>query len=409
MAVAASAFGAGGGQGPRFRSCVGSGHGCAVSAAGPLTGATGLAVAPDGKHVYVASFSANKVAAFAVGGGGNLRFDGCVAEEGEVPAGCATAPKGTLEEPAGLAAGRGALFVSGEGSDTVTRLALQGGGAPSFAGCVAAAAGPCGGTPLEALRGPLGLNLGPGARDLYVASTDAGTITRLRVGGGGLAYAGCLAYGGAFGCGRVRKNSLGSVDSLAVAPGGRAAYAVAFGSAAVTELRRSPSGALSYRGCVGDAGAAGCRALKRGTVSAASGVAVAPDGDDVFVVSQVGTVTRFSVARSGRLAFAGCVGDRGLEGCEPVPRRTLEQASGIAVAPDGKTLYVAALGSNSLVELAVPPRGAPKLAGCVGPAKGCASAPRPATRGAYAVALAPDGRSIYVGAGTGAAVSSFVR
>jgi DNA-binding beta-propeller fold protein YncE len=378
-----------------------------VSAAGPLPGAAALAVAPDGKHVYVASFGANKVVAFAVGPHGRLRPDGCIAEEEDLPAGCVVAPTGTLEEPAGLAASRGALFVSGEESDTVTRLDLDDGADPSFAGCLAAAAGICGAEAVPALREPAGLALGPHQRDLYVAGSGAGTLTRLRVGGGGPHFGGCLAYAGAFGCVRVRKNSLERVDAVAVAPGGRAAYSVAFGSAAITELRRAPSGVLRYRGCVGDEGAAGCRPLRRGTVSAASGVAVAPDGRDVYVVSQVGTVTRFEVTKTGRLAFAGCIGDGGLAGCAPVPHRLLAQASGIAVAPDGRTLYVAALGSNSLVELSVPATGDPRLAGCVGAAKGCAAAPGPALRGAYAVALAPSGRAAYVAAGTGGAVSSF--
>ncbi len=380
-----------------------------MSAAGPLPGAAGVAVAPDGQHVYVSSFGGEEVAAFAVGGRGRLRADGCVAEEGAVAPGCAVAPAGTLESPAGLAASGAALFVAAEGSDAVTRLVLSGGGSPSFASCVAAVAGPCGPSAAPALREPAGLAFGPGRRDLYVASEDAGTVSRLRIGAGAPRFAGCLAYAGAFGCGRVRKNSLGRVDALAVAPGGRTAYAVAFGSGAITELRRAPSGALKYLGCLGEAGASGCRAMPRGSLSAASGVAVSPDGRDVFVASQVGTVTRFTVAKNGRLAFAGCIGDGALAGCAPIRGRLLEEAAGIAVAPDGRTLYVAGLGKDSLVELSVPPRGAPRLVGCVGHGAGCAAAPRPALRGAYAVALAPGGAGLYVAAGSGGALSSFAR
>ena len=95
----------------------------------------------------------------------------------------------------------------------------------------------------------------------------------------------------------------------------------------VTELTRSSSGSLAYRGCVGDRGPADCRPLPRGTLAGAAGIAVAPGGRDLFVASQVGTVTHFKVTAGGRLAFAGCIGDGGLAGCEPAPGHLLAGAN----------------------------------------------------------------------------------
>jgi DNA-binding beta-propeller fold protein YncE len=208
----------------------------------------------------------------------------------------------------------------------------------------------------------------------------------------------------------VRKNSLAGADAIAVAPGGHAAYAVAFQSAALTELRRSPSGRLTYRGCVGDDGLSGCRVLHHGSLTGATAVAVSPDGRDVYVASQVGTVTRFTASKGGRLAFAGCIGDAGLAGCSPVPGKLLAGATGIAVAPDGRTLYVAASGSDALVELSVGAKGAPRLASCLrargqGP---CAPSSAGALRHLGAVTGSPEGRSLYTGGALGATVSSFV-
>jgi hypothetical protein len=405
LVVAAAAAAATGGP-PRFESCVGPGGDCAKAPAGALAGVAALAVAPDGHHLYAAAFGGDAVSAFAVGPGGRLRFDGCVADAGAGTSGCGVAPEGTLEAPAGLAAGRGALYVASQGSDAVTRLAL-GRGRPTFRDCIALAGDACATTGAAALRGPTGLALELGGQDLYVASGEGASLTRLRTGGGKLRAAGCLAYAGAFGCHRLRKNSLVGADAIAVAPSGRAAYAAAFSSAAVTELGRSPSGALTYRGCVGDRGPADCRPLPRGTLAGAAGIAVAPDGRDLYVASQVGTVTRFAISPGGRLTFSGCIGDGGLSGCAPAPRHLLAGATGIAIAPDGRTLYVAAKGANAIVELSTV-GAAPKLLSCVraGGGRGCDSAPASSLRGAYALSGAPGGRSLYAGATSGA-VSSF--
>jgi sugar lactone lactonase YvrE len=410
LAVSATALAAGGSAGgARFQSCVGVGRGCVATEKRALDGVSALAVSPDGRHLYTSAFGSDVVGAFAVGRAGRLRFDGCVADEGVVGTTCATAPENVLQAPAGIVAGRkGSLYVASQAGDAVVRLALHDGGDPTFRDCVAVAEDSCATRGAASLQGPVGLAFGPGDRDLYVASSEGASLTRLRVGGGTPHVAGCLAYGGAYGCGRVRKNSLAGADAIAVAPGGRAAYAVAFQSAALTELHRAPSGRLTYRGCVGDDGLSGCRVLRRGSLTGATAVAVSPDGRDVYVASQVGTVTRFTVSKSGRLAFAGCIGDAAIPGCAPVPRKLLAGASGIAVAPDGHTLYVAAWGSSALVELSVSPKGAPRLVGCFrAHDPDCRSTPGLALRHLEAVAVSPDGRSLYTGGALGATVSSF--
>jgi hypothetical protein len=409
LAVAATALAAGGSAGgARFVSCVGAGRGCAATEERATDGVSALAVSPDGRHLYTSAFGSDVVGAFAVGPGGRLRFDGCVAAEGVIGTTCATAPENTLRAPAGIVVGRGSLFVASEGGDGVVRLALHDGGHPTFRDCVAVAQDSCAARGAASLQGSVGLAFGPGDRDLYVASSEGASLTRLRIGAGAPRAAGCLAYAGAFGCGRVRKNSLAGADGIAVAPGGDAAYAVAFQSAALTEMRRSPSGRLIYRGCVGDDGLSGCRALHRGSLTGATAVAVSPDGRDVYVASQVGTVTRFIVSRSGRLAFAGCIGDAAIAGCTPVPRKLLAGASAIAVAPGGRTLYVAAWGSSALVELRVGATGAPRLAGCFrAHDPGCRSAPGLALRHLDAAAVSPDGHSLFTGGALGHTLSTF--
>jgi sugar lactone lactonase YvrE len=393
---------------PRFESCVGSGPGCSRPPYNQLGHVVALAVAPDGRHLYASEFDRDTVTAFAIRPGRRLGFAGCIADAVVARRGCTTAPEGTLEGPAGLAAGNGALFVASERSSTVARLRLRTGAEPTFGSCLGASEGACAKGTQATLGGATALAFGPGGRDLYLASSDAAALTRIKVGGGGLTAKGCLAYAGAFGCKRARKNSLVGADALALAPSGRAAYAVAFSSAAVTELGRSSSGVLTYRGCVGDRGPADCRGLPRGTLTGAAGIAVAPDGRAVYVASQVGTVTRFAVAPSGRLAFTGCIADDGLGGCAPVPGKPLAGATGIVVSPDGRTVYVAAQRADAIVALST--AGAtPRLVGCVraGGGHGCDAAAPGSLRGAYSLAGDATGDRLFSGSVGAGAVSAF--
>ena len=117
-----------------------------------------------------------------------------------------------------------------------------------------------------------------------------------------------------------------------------------------------------------------------GSLTGAPGSPSRPDGRDVYVASQVGTVTRFTVSKGGRLAFAGCIG----EPASRVARRY--RASSWPGRADRRRARRAhalrrRLGGDALVELSVGAKGAPRLAGCFGAhERGCRSAPGPALR-----------------------------
>jgi DNA-binding beta-propeller fold protein YncE len=100
-----------------------------------------------------------------------------------------------------------------------------------------------------------------------------------------------------------------------------------------------------------------------------------------------------------------------MQGCVTARRPALSQATGIAVSPDGRDLYVAAQKDNAIVHLRPVPKGAPRFAGClaVKGAHHCGRVAPGALRGAYALALAPDGGALYATAARGRAVSSFSR
>lgn len=406
-----------------FAGCVSThGGGCAKSAA-PLDGATSVVVSRDGRSVYVSGFASGTVAGFKRGGGGSLRPGACIAEA--AVARCATAPAGTLAGAAGLALSpSGAdLYVAAAEADGVARLS-RGGGALAFGSCTGAATG-CrapsigsagsgtsagGSTGANPLIGATALALGPGGSDLYVASLEAGTVTWLaRAADGSLALRGCLAFGRSLGCKSVPGASLVGADAIAVSPGGKNVYVASFTSAAVVELRRRASGALVYRGCIAEGGADRCRKLPKGSLSGAAGIAVSPAGDKVYVASQTGTVTSFSRSPHGRLSFASCLADGGLGGCAKAPGSLLKGATGIAVAPNGSDLYLAAQQADAVVHLRA--AGGPlRIAGCLAAHRaGCGRAPGAALRGPYGIAVAADGRSVYSSAVGDGALAAFAR
>jgi hypothetical protein len=128
----------------------------------------------------------------------------------------------------------------------------------------------------------------------------------------------------------------------------------------------------------------------------------------VYVASSGGVVSRFSRrAKSGRLKLAGCIGGERRVGCERLPSDLLSGASGLAVAPNGSDVYVASAASNTITAVRATRAGGLRLGSCFA-GRGrhdCSEAPRRALKGAYA--LATVGGDLYGTAAVGAAVGRY--
>ena len=377
-----------------------------------LSGAAAIAVSPDGTSAYVASGSDDAVAVFDRGGDGTLVQKpgpaGCISETG-----VGRCRDGTALTGAGAVAvspdGR-SVYAASYSSDAVAvfdrapdgRLAQK----PGTAGCISdTGAGPC--VDGTAVDFPDAVTVSPDGQSVYVASGSSDAVAVFdRAGDGTLTQkpgtAGCISETGAGPC--IDGKALEFASSVAVSPDGQSVYVASADSAAVAVFDRSGDGTLTQK-----AGDAGCIAedpyvcADGAGLTFAKSVAVSPDGRSVYVASRIGAVATFDRTRNGRLTQKpdewGCISGNGDDGC--TDGTALAASTSVAVSPDGVSAYVAAQFSNALALFDRAPNGTlaqkPGAAGCIRDvAGGDRCTVGAALLGALSVTVSPDGRNVYV-------------
>ncbi len=289
-----------------------SGRGCLTNAATPgcstaraLSGPDVVAVSPDGRSVYVGSFTGNAIAVFT-----------------------RNSSTGALTQPAGVAG----CVVDAPTSGCTTGLAL---GAPE------------------------GMAISANGKNVYVAAalSNALDVLARNRSTGALTQAtngtGCIVGSALTGCSTGLQ--LQGADAVAVSHNDRSVYVTSALSNSVTSFNRaSKSGRVTQltgtSACVIYVLAVGC-SLGR-TLSDPEGLAVSPDGANVYAaVFASGAVDVLNRnASSGALLQKprrpGCMVSHATPDC--TFGRGLLGASSIAVSPDGRNVYSAAFASNSV-------------------------------------------------------------
>jgi DNA-binding beta-propeller fold protein YncE len=263
------------------------------------------------------------------------------------------------------------------------------------------------------------LALSPDGRNVYVAAGASvvvldrdrrGRLTRAK------GYGDCRTA--RTGCPAAR----GVVDAggIALSADGRSLYVTSEGGVAAF-ARNGRTGALrqlaGQAGCIAPSATQGCeagRAVGGSDLSAASNgtiaarrIVVSRDGARVYAASNEGIAVFARSPVDGSLrqlaGSGGCVAPDVASGCAPA--RTLRGVGAIALSPDGGTLYattrsrsVAVLARDATTGGLVQPAGADGCVNATG-ADGCMTAPTMARP--FALAVSPDGRQVYVGSLTG--------
>jgi DNA-binding beta-propeller fold protein YncE len=271
-----------------------------------------------------------------------------------------------------------------------------------------------------------GVAVSPDGKSVYVASGYWQAVSRLtrNTTTGALSQpagtAGCISDTGFGGC--ADGHALWEPVSVAVSPDGKSVYAgvsnseVSTSYGAVVRLNRNTAtGAISQpagtAGCISDAGAGSCAVGH--ALLWPHYLAVSPDNKSVYVGARASN----AVARLNRnpttgaisqpAGTAGCISETGAGPC--ANGHGLKGPWGVAISPDGKSVYAASANSHAVARLTrnlasgaiSQPAGAP---GCISETGAGPCANGHGMFEPFGVVVSPNGKSVYVSTSDGDSV-----
>jgi uncharacterized repeat protein (TIGR01451 family) len=251
-----------------------------------------LAISPDGRSVYVTNNADATLSQYSVGPRGAL--------SGKTPASVATgaSPDGVAVSPDGKS-----VYVANDGNNTLSQYSVGADGALSPKTPATVPTG----------DGAEAIAVSPDGTSVYVTTYNDGTVWQYTVGAGGVLAAKVPAT--------IKSGT--SPGTLAVAPDGKSVYVANLSDDMVWQYSVGAGGALSPK-----------TPATVATGKRPDGMAVSPDGKSVYVTNVSsgivpGTVSQYSVGTGGQLVPK-----------TPATVRTGNEPEGVAVSPDGKSVYV---------------------------------------------------------------------
>lgn len=332
-----------------------------------LRSVSALALTADERHLYAASMAGAVVTLSRAADTGALSFAGCVSdtgEDGRIGTEGFCADGDALAGAAGVLVSPDDRFVYALGVHSLGIAWLERDPATGLLtprGCLKFLPrdGRCGAAP--ALERPSSIALSPDGRHLYLSSRLESSVTWYErdENTGALSYGGCISNSGSDGA-CVNATALDEVSELAFAPDGATLYAASgTNPGAVTALTRDPStGALALRGCTVFAATPGSTCSALPVAASATGLAVAPQGSQVLMVSSgaVLALAPDSLAMGACFAHQEPQGDdreqpaddeeedagraRRAQAGPCAPTRALAGLTAVAVSRDGRAVYV---------------------------------------------------------------------
>jgi 6-phosphogluconolactonase (cycloisomerase 2 family) len=303
-----------------------------VAGVNGLTGASGVAVSPDGKHVYATGGGDSALAVFARNAStGALSFveyqqDGISGVDGLLGANSvAVSPDGKHVYATGQSDNALAVFSRNPTTGALTFVEAQKDGVGGVYG----------------LSFPLDVTVSPDGKSVCVAGEGESAVAVF----GRDAATGSLGFVEAEVDGVAGVDGLSGAYSVAFSPDGRYVYAAGYGDSAIAIFRRdAATGSLTFLEAVKD-GVAGVHGI-----GAAHSVLVSPDGRTVYARGGLATLAVFHRdPATGSLVFFqleqnGVAGVEGLAGDYVV-----------TVSPDGRHLYAPSFTDNAIAVFAPEP------------------------------------------------------
>ncbi|MBA3470745.1 MAG: beta-propeller fold lactonase family protein [Herpetosiphonaceae bacterium] len=308
-----------------------------------LDGATGIVISPDGRHVYVAANNADQVVAYRRDLDTGILTEIDTFKDGDSYI-CGIeplqfCPMDGLDGAYGIRISPDGkyLYITGHNDDSVVVLARQTvTGLLSYRQTI---------KNLANLDDPRGLAISPDGASVYVAGYASDTLVAFKRNSsdGLLTFAQKLTQGQVL-IGSPALDGLDGAFQVAVSPDGASVYAVGAANQAVVGFKRNAlTGSLSWIG------------TRKDTVnlSNTTGIAISPDGTRLYASAYASkTVVVFERDLvSGLFEKIQVVNRAPLAGTPANP--ALDGAREIATSPDGKQIYIAAYVDNRVVRLDV--------------------------------------------------------